>query len=220
MKKCEKCGVYVDQPSERCPLCQGLLSGSCEKEAPFPYIPTVYSRYHVFFRLFLFLSIAAGVICLFTDLTLSGKLGWSLITVCCEGYMWLGILVAVRKRNNIAKTVLYQAIIILPLLLILDYLTGFYRWSVNFAIPSLLTASMLAILVIAFVSKYHERRCLIYILVNAIFAAVPILLLALGWVSIPWPSFGCIGVTVLSVAAMVLFARVNTINELKRRLHL
>ena len=125
-----------------------------------------------------------------------------------------------RQRNNIAKSVLYQAIIILPLLLILDYLTGFHRWSVNFAIPSLLTASILAILVIAFVSKYNEHRCLVYILVNAIFAAVPVILLALGVVTIHWPSFGCIGVTVLSVAAMVLFARVNTIHELKRRLHL
>ncbi len=212
--------MYVDQPGQRCPLCHNSLSGSAQSQAPFPYTPTLYTKYTLFFRLILFLSIAAGVICMFIDLVTSGRIGWSVIAVCGEVYMWFGILITARKRDNIAKTVLYHAIIILPLLFILDIVTGFRRWSVNYVIPALLTGSILAILVISFVTKYNEKRCLMYILVNGIFAAVPVIFLLTGAASVTWPSFGCIGVILLSVCAMMLFARVNTVHELKRRLHL
>ena len=51
MKYCEKCKVSVPNPKQRCPLCQGMLTGGDGTETEtFPNIPTIYRQYSLYFR--------------------------------------------------------------------------------------------------------------------------------------------------------------------------
>ena len=64
MPYCDKCRVEVPGDRRRCPLCQGQLPPGGDPQAEvFPVVPTVYRQHHLVIRIFIFLSIAAGVIC-------------------------------------------------------------------------------------------------------------------------------------------------------------
>ena len=79
MKYCEKCKVSVPNPKQRCPLCQGMLTGGDGTETEtFPNIPTIYRQYSLYFRLMILGSVAAGVISVMINMLLPDSGWWSL----------------------------------------------------------------------------------------------------------------------------------------------
>ena len=61
MLYCDKCRLSVAGHRDRCPLCQGALSGESGPET-FPVIPTGRHQYHLVLRMLIFLSITAVVV--------------------------------------------------------------------------------------------------------------------------------------------------------------
>ncbi len=144
MKYCEKCKVSVPNPKQRCPLCQGMLTGGDGTETEtFPNIPTIYRQYSLYFRLMILGSVAAGVISVMINMLLPDSGWWSLFVVGGLVCMWIPLWTAVRKRSNISKNILYQVVVLSLLLCGWDGFTGWHRWSVNFAIPALCISAML-----------------------------------------------------------------------------
>ncbi len=134
--------------------------------------------------------------------------------------MWMILATAVKKRHNITKGVLYLAVIISVCVGIIDYLTGFYHWSVNYVIPVLLLFAMFAIVILARVLHSRPEDYLIYLIVNGLFGLIPLLFLITGWATVRWPSLCCVMVSFLSLAGIFVFSKMDPRAELKKRLHI
>ena len=222
MKTCEKCGVTIGAERTFCPLCQGKLSGEAEpgQEEIFPNLPSYYRQYHLFFRILIFSSITAGAVSLLINILLPTKIWWSLIVIAGIACMWLILATAIKKRHNITKGVLYLAVILCICVGVIDYLTGFYRWSVNYVIPVLFLFAMFAIVILARVLHSRPEDYLIYLIVNGLFGLIPLLFLLTGWATFRWPSLCCILVSFLSLAGIFVFSKMDPKAELKKRLHI
>lgn len=222
MKTCEKCGVYVAADRRFCPLCQRELSGEAQpgQEEIFPYLPTYYRQYNLFFRILVFLSFAAGAVSLLINFLIPTKIWWSLIEIAGIACMWVILITAVKKRHNITKGVLYQAVVISVAVGAIDYLTGFHHWSVNYVIPTLLLFTMLAIVILARVLHSRPEDYLIYLIVNGVLGLVPLVFLLTGWATVRWPSLCCITVSFLSLVGIFVFSKMDPKAELKKRLHI
>ena len=221
MKYCEKCKVSVPNPKQRCPLCQGMLTGGDGTETEtFPNIPTIYRQYSLYFRLMILGSVAAGVISVMINMLLPDSGWWSLFVVGGLVCMWIPLWTAVRKRSNISKNILYQVVVLSLLLCGWDGFTGWHRWSVNFAIPALCISAMLGITIVSKVMHLKAEDYIIYLLINIIFGLVPFIFAVTGLASIKWLCLASMVVSVVGLTSVFHFTEANVWQELKKRFHL
>ncbi len=221
MKFCANCGVHVTGQGKLCPLCQTPLTGEAgDSRETFPTIPTMFRRYHFFFRLLIFCSVAAAVVSVILNLALRSEVWWSLFVLGGIGCFWLGTAIAVSKRRNIPKNILYQVVFLSVCAVLWDVSTHWHKWSINYVIPIACTLAMLSLGTIAKVMRLPERDYIVYLLIDCFFGIVPLVFYLLGMLDVALPSLICVGVSILSLTALIVFEGEHMKNELNRRLHL
>lgn len=228
MKYCVKCKTTVLGNRNYCPLCQRELKelekaegrGELNCEDIFPYIPTIYETYHMFFKIMIFLSIAVVVITFFLNLLFTPDAMWAWIVLAGIICFWIMLFFIFVKRKNMRKSILYQVVIISIISGIWDYYTGWNRWSINFVVPILCMAALLGIMVMSKIVYSELEDYLIYLVLGSIFGIVPILFYGLGMVTIVFPSLLCVASSILFLAAILVFQGERMLGEIKRRLHL
>lgn len=221
MKFCGKCKVSVAGERKYCPLCQGKLQPLNEKEDEvFPVVPTVFRKYHLVFRLLILLSVAASVISVLINALIPGKIWWSLFVVGGIGCAWLSTAIAISKRKNIPKNILYQFFVLSLLIVLWDVFTGWHAWSIEFVVPIACTLVMICMAIIARVSNLQVKDYIIYLIIDCVFGIVPLIFIFTGLIKQPFPSFICAAASVISLAALFVFQGEDLLTELRRRLHL
>ena len=221
MRYCVNCGVHVAGSSELCPLCQAPLTGEAGGSRDvFPVIPTILRRYHLFFRLLIFCSVAVAVVSVILNLILPGGIWWSLFVIAGIACFWLGTAIAMAKRRNIPKTILYQVVFLSVCAVLWDVSTHWHKWSINYFIPIACTLAMLSLGTIAKVMRLPERDYIVYLLIDCLFGVAPLIFYLLGMLDVALPSLICVGVSILSFTALIVFEGEHMKNELNRRLHL
>ncbi|MFQ8599809.1 MAG: DUF6320 domain-containing protein [Oscillospiraceae bacterium] len=221
MKTCENCRLQVAGNREYCPLCQAELTGEGDPEQEaFPKIPTVYKQHTLFFRILLFSSIAGGVIALALNFMLPQSGWWSLFVLLGLGCTWASLAIAVRKRGNIPKNLLYQVVLISLLAALWDWVTGWRGWSIDYVVPLVCICAMVAMSVLARVLRLRIQDYMIYLCIDAVFGVVPIVFFLTGVLRVVYPALICVAGSLISLAALLVFEGQNMLLELKRRLHL
>ena len=222
MKYCEKCKVKVAEDREQCPLCQGMLAGEYDGcGGTFPHIPTIYRQFNLFFRILILVSVAAVVISLAVNIIFPQGGWWSVIVAAGVGSMWISLFVAIRKRKNIPKGLLYQVVVLSVLCVLWDWLTGWRGWSLDFAVPILFFVSLTAMIILTKVLlRGALSEQLVYLCINILLSFLPIIPLALGVLRVRWPSIICVAAAVVALAAILLFMDRSLKRELRRRLHM
>ncbi len=218
MKYCDKCKVKIEGPADKCPLCQGIITGE-ESEGLFPYVPTVYKKYSIFFRLLIFISLVVSIVCIFINLLRPSETFWSLFVAAGFACLILILRIAINKRYNIPKTILWQVLVISLLSVLWDYFTGLHGWSITFVIPIICLVGSIDMAIIVKVMKIYTKDCLFYFLLTMFLGLVPAIFWVTDIVSFIYPSMICFFLNLLSLIAMFVFAWDAVLEELKRRLH-
>ncbi len=221
MRYCEKCRVQVIGTSPFCPLCQGPLTDETEgNEDVYPDIPLAGKPHQLLFRLLALGSVIAVVLCvaLLFCLPEYGVVALSGMAGLASG--WLAVGIAIKKRGKPLKAVIWQACVLSILVLAWDYGTGPRGWSLDFVLPILYTCTMLAMAVIARVLHLRPADYLLYLVLNILLGLVPLVLLLVGALRVVYPAVVCAAVSVIFLAALILFEGPALKGELLRRLHL
>lgn len=221
MRYCEKCKVSVAGSHRLCPLCQGVLVQRGE-DAPevFPNIPTIHRQHSLFFRLLIFLSVVAGVVSVTVNLMLPQTGGWSFFVVVGIVCLWVSLALAIRKRRNIPKNIMYQVVLAAALSVLWDWITGWRGWSLDFVVPIVCIAAMAAMAVLSKVMPLYVDDYMIYLIIDGIFGLLPLIFYFTGNLNIPYPSLICIAISIISLAGLLLFEGEKMRAELKKRFHL
>lgn len=223
MKYCDKCQVKIIGNRHICPLCQGSVTALDDDDHEiFPHIPTIYQQYNILFRGLIFASIVIGVIAIVLNILLpAGHYDrWAFFVLAGIGCFWLVLVVAVRKRSNIKKNMLYQTMLLAALMLLWDYLTGWRGWSLDFAIPILFFVSLTTMIILTKVLRQYISDDLVYLCLNILISFIPVIFLLIGRLHVRWPSIICVANAVIALAAILLFMDKSLKRELKRRLHI
>lgn len=218
---CEKCNVTVAGSHGRCPLCQGMLTGEADPTGDyFPFLDTIMRRYHLLIRILFFLSGALLLSCFAVNYLLRYQGFWSLFVAIGTVSIWLSVRIILRKRHNIPQTILWQALLFSVVVLGLDALTGWHRWSLNYAIPIFFTVAILALWAVAIIMRLQPEDYLVYLLLDLLIGAIPILLLGFNLVKVDLPSVLCALASGISLIALLAFKDKALRTEVKKRLHL
>ncbi|WP_313821786.1 DUF6320 domain-containing protein [Citricoccus sp.] len=221
MRRCTGCAVDIEGDWARCPLCSAPTTGEAAP-SPLPAVPLEFSRRRVLRALFL-TSIAVILASFTAQLLFSRDLdGIGVLRSVWLGVsaMWLVVLMAVRKRRNVAKGTVYLVVLVVLVCVYWDYLTGWRGWSLTYAAPILCASSIIALLITVRVMRIEVGEHILYSGLTVLLGLAPIGFLAFGWVTDRLPSAIC---GILSVVALVLLqlGRGQDVqHELAKRLHL
>jgi hypothetical protein len=153
MKKCIRCNVLVDTNRKICPLCFDVLKKTDEepmKHSRYPEYALVPTKRSIFLRIlgfFTILGIIASVLVNIFTYHESGRL-WSIIVILALGYLWILIKSTIISQSNVAIRLLVQMFAISAVVIGIDEVTGYSGWSINYIIPFLSMAALMAIILV------------------------------------------------------------------------
>lgn len=221
MSRCTACAVDIEGDWRRCPLCATpVVEAGPPTTSPIPSVPLRFSRRRVL--KVLFLTSLALILASYLAQLLFNRAGdgigalrsvWlGVIT------MWLVVLMAVRKRRNLAKSTVYLVTVVGAVCVYWDYLTGWRGWSLTYAVPLVNACSVVALLITVRMMRTELGEHIVYSGLTLLLGLAPVVFLALGWVTNPLPSClsGALGTTVV----LTQLARGPDLrHELAKRLH-
>lgn len=221
MQVCNHCKLSVKGDHSICPLCGGILD---EKGNPmeevFPHIPTIYQEFNLFIRILLLVSVVAVIVSFAVNLIFTRESRWSFLVAAGIACMWISLFFIIRKKNNIAKTIIWQVGLIGILSVIWDRFMGWNGWSIDYVIPSVCVAAMIVMAIGAKILKIGANDLIVYLLVDAVFGFVPVIFILFGWLNELYPSVICVAASAISLAALILFEGDNIKTELNKRMHI
>jgi hypothetical protein len=192
----------------------------------FPEIPLqAISNRRVSFKrlisLIAFGTIAVAVISAALNIVIpAGGIWWSLFVIAGLGSLWLSFLVINNQWWNIPKIIFLQLLVLSVLVLLWDFFTGFYKWSLNFVIPILFSCSMTALAVFAKVRRLKVEDYIIFLGIISVISIFSLLLIMFKVVTIVYPALICFTLSLISLAFLLLFEGKSLWEELQRRMHL
>ena len=107
---CNFCKILIKGKYKRCPLCENVLKEKNIIENPFPYVPTVYEKYNVLFKIMIFLSVVASLGSVFIYSFYPIEVKWYFFVIFGILSVWISVLSALGKRSNITRTIFHKNI--------------------------------------------------------------------------------------------------------------
>ena len=220
MMRCTECAVDIEGAWTRCPLCGATLSGT-PSPSPLPTVPLRFSRHRVLRVLFLVsIAVIAGsfVAQLLFPHGLNG-IGVARSVWLGVSALWLVVMMAVRKRRNIAKSTVYLVVLVGSVCVYWDYLTGWHGWSLTFAVPIVCAFSIVALQIAVWAMRIEVAEHILYSALTVLLGLVPLVFLILDVVTVPLPSAICVVLALFSLMLLITHAAAMR-HELAKRLHL
>ena len=169
---------------------------------------------------FSFLCLAVAVICGMINIMTAGTLNWSWLAGAGCACAWLVVMVAYSKRRNILKNEIWQLLLISVIAILWDRFTGWRGWSVDFILPFGVLAVQFSVPVIARVNRLKREEYLFYLVQACIAGLIPMILAWTGVAKFVYPSVICAGISILTLAALFIFCKKDTLREFHKKLRM
>lgn len=221
MQKCINCNVELDQHLRKCPLCLRRINSTNQS--------TIYPNYAYDtpekskrLRVLLFLTIIiCSVSTLVNLLTLTVvPTFWFIYVIGIMVYGWVLVWHTIFSRKNLGSKIHMQIFALSFLLLVIDLNSGFHRWSVNIAIPVIISLAILMISIKMASEKIHFNNYIGYVMSAVVMGFIPLILYFTGVSSLFWPSSVTTMSSLLAIIGVYMFADKMFQAEFKRRFHL
>lgn len=228
-QRCAACELTIRGDKRLCPLCHLPLPAhdalspervpGYQPRDAWPFVPA-HAQRRLAIRILALASIVIVVLSFALQYFFPIAIRWPLLVVLALASSWLSVSNILVKRRSIAKAISWQLGILSLLALVWDYATGWHGWALAFAIPFLCIASMLTLYTIALVMRLDARDWLVYLLIVAALGLVPLIFLILDLQVHKLPSLLSVALSVILIAAVLIFNGRQLKAELERRLHL
>lgn len=226
MRTCPECKITVGDPVRNCPLCGAALTESGTEKTEGPLYPVFTgskaprSSFPFLAKLFAFVSLIAGISCVLIDLLITHRLTWSLYVLGGIAAAWLTVGMHLLSNINLNYLLLNDLVAVSLYLILIDHLSGWNRWSVDYVIPLLYIAVMITTIVLALVFRVYWREYMLSLVAVCVLGIGPLLIFLSSNSPI---RFLCLGAALLAAALLIgllFFASGKLFSEWRRRMNL
>lgn len=147
------------------------------------------------------------------------KIWWSLVAIGGIAYVAMTLRYSIMRRASLAGILVRESIGAQLLLVLIDYMTGFSGWSVNYAIPSLIMFDVIAVVFLILVNRMNWQSYFMYQIAITIFSFIPLILWAAGWITSPILSIITVILSVSVLIVTIILGDTSVKKELKRRFY-
>ena len=219
MNKCNKCNVYINTKTNKCPLCGCNIKNS-NGENVFPHINYLNRKYHLMKKILLFLSLCGIFISLYINYSIAHTLSWSYFVVLGIITFWITLLISLNSRKNLIKMLFLEMIILITLSLIWDYSTGFKLWSINYLLPFLCVLYLIGIFILKLFMKRYKSEFVFYASISSIIGLIPGVLILFDKLYVIFPSYICSIFSIVMLIYLLVFNKKIVKDELEKRFHI
>ena len=218
MLNCRKCGVQIHGEKCCCPLCQGELNGEPDIDV-FPNVKQNKYSFNFALRLLSFIGIVIIVLAFTINVIFFKGVWWALIVAAATGCLWISASTAIIQRKHIFMAITWQLVFITGALVLWDLCIGWKRWSLDYVIPCACIISMLSMVVISKIMKVPPEEHIFYLVLDAIYGIVPVIFIFTGCLKVIYPSAICVCLSLISIAALVLFEGKKIKAQISKKFH-
>ncbi|GAA0766997.1 hypothetical protein GCM10008908_05490 [Clostridium subterminale] len=188
-----------------------------ESTRMYPNVEYDIGKYKKIKRIFLFILTVVSVVLGFINyITYSGVI-WSLIAVVGIIYFAVTVTYSIMNNANLASKILVQTIGAGILVIVIDNVTGYIGWSVNYAIPAMILFANLAIVLLMIVNPMNWQSYFMYQIAITIFSFIPLILFWVKLIDRPFLAILTSGISILILIGTIVFGDRSVKNELIRR---
>lgn len=145
---------------------------------------------------------------------------WSVVAIGGIAYVAVTLRYSIMRRATLAGILVVESLGAQALLVLIDYMTGFYGWSFDYAIPSVILFDIIAAVFLILVNRMNWQSYFMYQIAITIFSFIPLIFWAAGLVKRPLMSLITVVLCVSVMMVTVIMGDRSVKNELKRRFHL
>lgn len=170
---------------------------------------------NLFYAVLLALAACLGVV---NYATYSDSM-WSVIAIASIFYVALTVRYSIMRHANLGYKILIQTLGAQMLLIIIDVMTGYKGWSVDYAVPTTILFADIAIVCLIIVNRLNWQSYFMYQITITVFSFIPMILWAVGLIRRPLMAIITVIISVLVLTVTVLLGDRRVKNELIRRFH-
>lgn len=219
MLKCEKCNVELDIISNKCPLCNSVVTEDKDIEGSYPILKPVVSN-KMYKKLLFFVTAIISVVVVILNIGLTPDIKWSffvIVQLIASYFIFSKIL---NGRVKVTKILLMLNLLVCALSVFWDSYTGFHGWSTNYVIPALCISYGIFMIILRFVSYYAFKENSSYIYLNICLEFLPIVLVNFGYanlnVLVYWS--GLFGI--INLLLLLIFDGSSFKDDIVKKLHI
>lgn len=219
MRYCKYCGVNISNDIDYCPLCDMETSTVDDNyDEDYPYVKQGLTK-KLFVKSITFTVIVGIALSFLIDHLIAFSGIWYLLVTVGLIYGWLSFISVMRHLRDPGGIVFWQLILISLCTSAVDFICGWYRWSVNYVIPGLIAASAVAVILCISIRSDKFRTYTIYQMIIAVFGFIPVFLWFIGLSEIEWTAVAAAAVAIFCFMWILVFSHRHTKTELKKRFH-
>ncbi|GHU69802.1 hypothetical protein FACS1894184_14360 [Clostridia bacterium] len=221
MLRCEYCNVELPGAQSRCPLCQNRPIGTPDGSlARFPALSG--SRIPISRVLIIWIAfgcVCASAVCVAVNMVIPANGRWSLFVIAGVASLWLEFAIAMKKRRDLPKSIIWHVVSVSIIAFAWDFVTGRNGWSLDYVLPILSTAGMLALTIVSKARKLDIQDYILYLFIACVLGFVSFVLILTGSVRIIIPSAINFCAAIVFLAFLLFFEGRALWAEVQRRLH-
>ena len=224
MKICPDCKIQVGGPTKNCPLCGGVLSAESGNDEvalypdfSLPVKPR--SKFPFLAKIFAFISLIAILVCGLIDLILNHRFTWSLFVIGGIAMLWVSVGTHLLKDINLNYKLLLDLCALSVYLVLIDKLTGWHQWSVDYVIPILYIGVMITTIILALVFREFWREYLLSLIAICVLGLGPLFIF---FTSKSPMRYLCLAAALMAgvlLVGLLYFASGKLFSEWKRRMN-
>ena len=221
MSICRQCNITILDDTEICPLCGSVLdTNSSPGHTHYPNIRVRVRRYHLLLRIYLFLSIVLEA--LFVGLNYEYFHGtyWSLITLSAFAYGYFTMAVSLAGRIGYKAKIIWQTIFAILFVILIDWVTGFRGWSLNYVLPSGILLMDVGIILLMLCNKRNWQTYIMFEMFLILCSIIPLILWGIGSITKPLISLIAAAFSLFLFLGTIIIGDYKAREELKRRFHI
>ena len=226
MRRCPECNIEIGDPVSRCPLCGAKLEVTGD-EQPGAFLYPAFSEHDkprssfpFLAKLFSFLSLITVGVCTLIDLLIAHRLTWSLYVTGAVVMLWGTVGLHLLAKINLNNMLLNDVCAVSLYLILVDHLSGWGRWSIDYVIPILYIGIMITTVILAVIFKVYWREYILSLVVVCILGIGPLLIFLNSRSPI---RFLCLAAALLAAAlavGLLFFAGGKLFSEWRRRMNI
>ena len=222
-KKCVHCHIKIlDSKADVCPLCNGVLS---EDESDtivelngYPDVVAKRRRITFFLRLLLTICVSGSFLCAAINVINKG-FPWSIIAVSSLMYIFIEFYLFFNPDVHIVTKISVTILFALLFVVMLDVVTGFGKWSLNYCLPGALLLFNVLIVITMFINHRRWESYTWLPLLSIAFAILPLVFMKYDLVTDPVVSEIAFISSVLLFLVGLILGGTKARQELRRRFH-
>lgn len=220
MSLCKNCGIEIHDEATICPLCGFALESPNDHENMYPDVIRTPKKISLAARIYVTAAIVAMIASVVANYYYTPDVLWCLVVGGGLIVTYLILKVVVEYEFGYQVKIFTMVFASVLYLLLVDWVFGFTRWSLNYIFPAMILGVDVTALVLMIINFRNWQSYMVWQIFMVVIAITAVILGHFGIITKPLLSWIALFVSALFFLGTLIIGGGRAATELKRRFHL